>query len=154
MDIKVNGMDVKIKESGFTLIEIMVVIVILGILATLIIPKIMDRPDEARRTKSVLDIQSIGQALDLYRLDNRNYPSSEQGLKALVEKTEIDPIPPRFRSGGYLNKVPMDPWGTPYVYLSPGLHGDYDLISFGADAELGGEGKGADIESWNLDAVQ
>ena len=142
------------KEDGFTLIEIMVVIVILGILATLIIPKIMDRPDEARRTKSVLDIQSIGQALDLYRLDNHRYPTTEQGLNALVETPQVEPLPARWRPGGYLGKLPMDPWDASYVYLSPGLHGDYDLLSFGADGELGGEGKGADIESWNLEAAQ
>ena len=141
-------------EVGFTLIEIMVVIVILGILATLIIPKIMDRPDEARRTKAVLDIQSIGQALDLYRLDNHRYPTTEQGLIALVEKTQIEPLPARWRLGGYLSKLPVDPWNTPYVYLSPGLRSDYDLVSFGADGELGGEAKGADIESWNLEATQ
>lgn len=140
-------------EAGFTLIEIMVVIVILGILATLIVPKIMDRPDEARRTKAVLDIQSIGQSLDLYRLDNHRYPTTEQGLNALVEKTTLEPAPARWRSGGYLGKLPMDPWNASYVYLSPGLHGDYDLVSFGSDGELGGEGKGADIESWNLDAA-
>ena len=141
------------REAGFTLIEIMVVIVILGVLATLIIPKIMDRPDEARRTKAVLDIQSIGQALDLYRLDNHNYPTTEQGLAALVEKPQLEPIPNRWRSGGYLGKLPQDPWNTSYIYLSPGLHGDYDLVSFGGDGELGGEGKGVDIESWNLEAV-
>lgn len=139
--------------AGFTLIEIMVVIVILAVLATLIIPKIMDRPDEARRTKAVLDIQSIGQALDLYRLDSHRYPTTEQGLNALVEKPQSEPIPGRWRSGGYLNKLPIDPWQTPYIYLSPGLHGDYDLLSFGADGALGGDGKGADVESWNLDAV-
>lgn len=140
------------REAGFTLIEIMVVIVILGILATLIIPKIMDRPDEARRTKAILDIQSIGQALDMYRLDNHRYPTTEQGLQALVDRPEVEPVPGRWRSGGYLGKLPVDPWDTPYVYLSPGLRGDYDLVSFGGDGELGGEGKGADIESWNLDA--
>ena len=139
--------------AGFTLIEIMVVIVILAVLATLIIPKIMDRPDEARRTKAVLDIQSIGQALDLYRLDSHRYPTTEQGLNALVEKPQSEPIPGRWCSGGYLNKLPIDPWQTPYIYLSPGLHGDYDLLSFGADGALGGDGKGADVESWNLDAV-
>lgn len=137
-------------NCGFTLIEIMVVIVILGILATLIIPKIMDRPDEARRTKANLDIQSIGQALDLYRLDSRRYPTTEQGLAALIIRPELDPVPRRWRKGGYLAKLPKDPWDQHYVYLSPGVHGDYDLLSFGADGELGGEGKGADIESWNL----
>ncbi|MBF0341043.1 MAG: type II secretion system major pseudopilin GspG [Magnetococcales bacterium] len=138
-------------SAGFTLIEIMVVVVILGILATLIIPKIMSRPDEARHTKAVLDIQSIGQALDLYRLDNNNYPTTEQGLLALVVKPEAAPVPRRWRQEGYLAKPPIDPWGNPYVYLSPGLHGNYDLLSLGADGMPGGEGKGADITSWNLD---
>ncbi|MEO5333895.1 MAG: type II secretion system major pseudopilin GspG [Magnetococcus sp. YQC-5] len=138
-------------SGGFTLIEIMVVVVILGILATLIIPKIMSRPDEARHTKAVLDIQSIGQALDLYRLDNNQYPSTEQGLQSLVTKPSIEPVPRRWRQDGYLAKLPVDPWGNPSVYLSPGLHGNYDLISLGADGMPGGEGKGADITSWNLD---
>ncbi len=138
-------------SAGFTLIEIMVVVVILGILATLIIPKIMSRPDEARHTKAILDIQSIGQALDLYRLDNNQYPTTEQGLQALVIRPEVEPIPRRWRQEGYLAKSPTDPWSNPYVYLSPGLHGSYDLLSLGADGMPGGEGKGADIGSWNLD---
>ncbi|MBF0440090.1 MAG: type II secretion system major pseudopilin GspG [Magnetococcales bacterium] len=142
---------IKSGSSGFTLIEIMVVVVILGILATLIIPKIMSRPDEARYTKAVLDIQSIGQALDLYRLDNTQYPTTEQGLQALVTKPQVEPIPRRWRQDGYLSKPPLDPWSNPYVYLSPGLHGNYDLLSLGADGMPGGEGKGADITSWNLD---
>ncbi|MBF0295207.1 MAG: type II secretion system major pseudopilin GspG [Magnetococcales bacterium] len=139
------------RAAGFTLIEVMVVVVILGILATLIIPKIMSRPDEARQTKAILDIQSIGQALDLYRLDNTQYPTTEQGLKALTVKPEIEPVPKRWRAEGYLPKPPVDPWGNPYVYLSPGLHGQYDLLSFGADGMPGGDEKGADITSWNLD---
>ncbi|MBF0270982.1 MAG: type II secretion system major pseudopilin GspG [Magnetococcales bacterium] len=138
-------------SAGFTLIEIMVVVVILGILATLIIPKIMSRPDEARHTKAILDIQSIGQALDLYRLDNNQYPTTEQGLMALVVKPEVEPVPRRWRQEGYLAKLPMDPWDNPYVYLAPGLHGQYDLLSLGPDGMPGGEGKGADITSWNLD---
>lgn len=142
------------RQYGFTLIEIMVVIVILGILATLIIPKIMDRPDDARRTKASLDIQSIGQALDLYRLDNNRYPTTDQGLKALVEKPNTEPMPRHWKSGGYLPKLPSDPWNGSYVYLSPGVHGDYDLLSYGADGELGGEGRGADINSWALESSQ
>ncbi|MEO5347004.1 MAG: type II secretion system major pseudopilin GspG [Magnetococcus sp. YQC-9] len=138
-------------QAGFTLIEIMVVVVILGILATLIIPKIMSRPDEARQTKAVLDIQSIGQALDLYRLDNHNYPTTEQGLGALVIRPETEPVPKRWRQEGYLPKAPVDPWGNPYVYLAPGLHGAYDLMSLGADGMPGGEGKNGDITSWNLE---
>ncbi|MEO5328078.1 MAG: type II secretion system major pseudopilin GspG [Magnetococcus sp. THC-1_WYH] len=140
--------------DGFTLIEIMVVIVILGILATLIIPRIMDRPDQARRTKASLDIQAIGQALDLYRLDNHRYPTTDQGLDALVKKPTVEPIPKQWRQNGYLAKLPKDPWEGNYVYMSPGNHGEYDLVSMGADAELGGEGNAADIESWNLSASQ
>ncbi len=138
------------EAGGFTLIEIMVVIVILGILATLIIPRVMDRPDEARRTKAALDIQAIGQALDLYRLDNHRYPSTDQGLDALVKKPTVEPIPKQWRQNGYLAKLPKDPWDGSYVYMSPGVHGEYDLVSMGADAELGGEGNAADVESWNL----
>ncbi len=141
----------KMYEKGFTLIEVMVVIVIMGILATLIIPRIMERPEEARRTKAALDIKSISQALELYRLDNHRYPTTEQTLKALAQKPTIEPIPEHWRTKGYLNKMPKDPWGHDYKYLSPGLHNDFDIISFGADNELGGEGKNADIESWNLD---
>ncbi|HIJ83641.1 MAG: ral secretion pathway protein G [Magnetococcales bacterium] len=141
-------------SEGFTLIEIMVVIVILGILATLIIPRIMDRPDQARRTKATLDIQAIGQALDLYRLDNHRYPTTDQGLDALVKKPSVEPVPKQWRQNGYLAKLPKDPWDGAYVYMSPGMHGEYDLVSMGADAELGGEGNAADVESWNLSASQ
>ncbi|MBF0110673.1 MAG: type II secretion system major pseudopilin GspG [Magnetococcales bacterium] len=141
-------------SSGFTLIEIMVVIVILGILATLIIPRVMDRPDEARRTKATLDIQAIGQALDLYRLDNHRYPTTNQGLDALVKKPTVEPVPKQWRQSGYLAKLPKDPWDGAYVYMSPGVHGEYDLVSMGADGELGGEGNAADVESWNLSPSQ
>ncbi|MBF0620525.1 MAG: type II secretion system major pseudopilin GspG [Magnetococcales bacterium] len=138
-------------QQGFTLIEIMVVVVILGLLAALVVPKVMSRPDEARRTKAKMDIQAISQSLELYRLDNHRYPTSEQTLTALVDQPEVEPIPKRWRSGGYLAKSPKDPWGNLYVYLNPGLHNDYDLLSYGADGEPGGEGNDADIESWNLD---
>lgn len=135
-------------EAGFTLIEVMVVIVILGILAALVVPRVMERPEEARRTKAKLDIQSVGQALDLYRLDNHEYPTTSQGLNALVEQP--DGVT-RWRKGGYLGKLPMDPWDNDYVYLSPGLHGDYDLLSYGSDGQPGGQDAKADIGSWNLD---
>ena len=141
----------RLTNTGFTLIEIMVVIVILGILATLIVPRIMDRPDEARRTKAALDIQAIGQAVDLYRLDNHFYPTTEQGLQALVTKPVSDPQPKRWKKEGYLPKLPLDPWGNAYVYLSPGIYGPYDIISYGADGEPGGEGNDADIVSWDLE---
>ena len=138
-------------QRGFTLIEIMVVVVILGILAAFVVPKLLSRPDEARVTKAATDIKGIEQALGLFKLDNGFYPTTEQGLAALVSKPAIGRIPAKYPDGGYLKKVPTDPWGTPYVYLAPGSHGDFDLISLGADAEAGGEGTNADIESWKLD---
>jgi len=138
---------------GFTLIELMVVIVILGILAGLIIPRIMGRPEEARRMKARVQIESIETALKLYKLDNGSYPTTEQGLQALVEAPEIGQLARNWREGGYLEKgrVPRDPWDNDYVYLSPGAHDDYDLISYGADGEPGGEGDNKDINSWELD---
>lgn len=136
--------------AGFTLIEIMVVIVILGILATLIIPRFMGREEEARRTMARVQMESMETALKLYKLDNGVYPSTEQGLQALVEPPSIGQIPRKWREGGYLEKgkVPTDPWDNDYVYLSPGLHGDFDLISYGADGEPGGEGNNKDIYNW------
>ncbi|NIS68432.1 MAG: type II secretion system major pseudopilin GspG [Proteobacteria bacterium] len=138
-------------QRGITLIEIMVVLVILGILATIIIPRISSKPEEARRTKAILDIKSIETALSLFHMDNGFYPSSEQGLEALVEKPTIGKVPNNYSENGYLKKVPLDPWKNPFVYISPGAHGDYDLISYGADGEEGGEGKFADVNSWELD---
>ncbi len=140
-------------NQGFTLIEIMVVMVILGILAGLIVPRIMGRPEEARRTKARIQMESIETALKLYKLDNGVYPSTEQGLQALVEPPSVGQLPRRWREGGYLEKrkVPKDPWGNDYVYLSPGLHGDFDLISYGADGEPGGEGKDKDLNSWEIE---
>jgi general secretion pathway protein G len=138
---------------GFTLIELMVVIVILGILAGLIIPRIMGRPDEARQTKARIMIEGIETALKLYRLDNGFYPTTEQGLRALVEASTIQPVPRNWREGGYLEKgkVPKDPWGNDFVYLSPGTQGELDLISYGADGQPGGEGKNKDITNWSQD---
>jgi len=135
---------------GFTLIEVMVVVVILGILATLIIPKIMSRPDEARVVAAKQDIASLSQALKLYRLDNQVYPTTDQGLLALVQKPTIAPIPNNWKSGGYIERLPKDPWGHPYLYLSPGLHGEFDVFSVGADGEPGGEENNADIGNWTL----
>jgi general secretion pathway protein G len=137
-------------ERGFTLIELMVVIVILGILAGLIIPRIMGRPDEARRAKARMQIESLETALKLYKLDNGSYPTTEQGLQALVEQPSIAPAAKNWRQGGYLekNKVPKDPWGNDFVYISPGTHGEFDFSSLGADGEPGGEGKNKDINSW------
>jgi general secretion pathway protein G len=134
---------------GFTLIEIMVVIVILGVLAALIVPQIISRPDEARVVAARQDIATLMQALKLYRLDNQRYPTSEQGLQALVTKPTVAPAPPNWKTGGYLERLPKDPWGRPYQYANPGLHGEIDVYSFGADGQPGGEGFDADVGSWN-----
>jgi general secretion pathway protein G len=136
------------QQRGFTLIEVMIVVVILGILASIVVPKIMGRPDEARATRTLQDIRAIGAALDLYRLDNFNYPSTEQGLEALVKKPANLPAGARWKQGGYLDQLPADAWGKPYLYLKPGLHGEYDLYSFGADGVEGGEEANADIGNW------
>jgi len=139
------------KQSGFSLIELMIVIVILGLLATMLVPKIMDRPDEARVTKARLDIQAIEMALNMYRLDNGFYPTTEQGLLALVEKPGGNPEPRHYSSGGYLEGTgaPKDPWGNEYIYRCPGNENRrYDIISLGADGEEGGEGVNQDIRSW------
>lgn len=137
--------------AGFTFIELMVVVVILALLVAIVAPKIVGRTDEARRTAAQVQVRSIEQGLHLFKLDNGFYPSTEQGLEALVTAPTIGKIPQHWREGGYLPKVPIDPWNSPYVYLSPGLHGDYDVMSYGADGEPGGEGEDADIESWNLE---
>jgi general secretion pathway protein G len=133
---------------GFTLIEIMVVVAILGILAAIVVPKIMGRPDDARRVAARSDIGAIMQALKLYRLDNANYPSTEQGLQALVVKPASQPAANNWKSGGYLDRIPKDPWGHDYQMLSPGAHGEIDVFSLGADGQAGGEGNNADIGSW------
>jgi general secretion pathway protein G len=138
------------RSKGFTLIELMVVLVILGVLAAMIAPKIMDRPDQARIIAAKQDIATIVQALKMYRLDNIRYPTTEQGLQALTTKPVIAPVPDNWKSGGYLEKLPNDPWGNPYLYLNPGRQGEIDVISLGADGESGGEGTDADIGSWML----
>lgn len=140
-------------QKGFTLLELLVVLVIIGILAGYIGPKIIGRPEEARRTKAEIQVSGIETALKLYRLDNGVYPSTDQGLQALVEIPKSGKVPQKWRQGGYLdaNTVPRDPWGNQFVYLSPGLHGDFDLSSYGADGEQGGEGNDRDINSWELE---
>ena len=143
----------RLNVHGFTLIELMVVIVILGILAGLIIPRIMGRPEEARRMKARVQMESVETALRLYKLDNGIYPSTEQGLQALIEAPAVGELPRKWRKDGYLEKrkVPKDPWGHEYVYLSPGLHDDFDLVSYGADGQPGGEEQNKDVNSWEID---
>ena len=139
------------QSAGFTLIEVMVVVAILGILAALVVPRIMDRPDEARIVKARNDIRVLSNQLDLYKLDNFVYPSTDQGLEALVSPPSGQPEAPNWKNGGYLDRLPSDPWGRPYQYLQPGQHGDFDLYSLGADGRPGGEGVNAEIGNWNLD---
>ena len=138
------------KQGGFTLIEIMVVVVILGILAALVVPQVMNRPDQAKVTVAKGDIKAIGAALDMYKLDNYSYPSTQLGLDALVEKPGGNPQPKNWNRDGYLKRVPKDPWGNEYQYLSPGTQGPYDLYSYGADGKQGGSDLNADIGNWDL----
>jgi general secretion pathway protein G len=138
------------RHKGFTLIEIMVVVVILSILAAFAVPKIMSRPDEARITKAKQDIRAIESALKLYRLDNFRYPTTDQGLEALITKPTTAPEPKNWKKEGYLDRMPLDPWGTPYQYLSPGEKGEFDLYTLGADGQPEGEESNADIGNWNL----
>nr|MBS3719104.1 Type II secretion system protein G [Delftia sp. PE138] len=133
-------------QCGFTLIELMVVLVIIGVLAALIVPNVLDRADDARVTAARTDITNISQALKLYRLDNQRYPTAEQGLQALIIRPTSGPLPNNWKP--YLEKLPNDPWGRPYQYLNPGIKGPIDIMSFGADGQAGGEGKDADIGSW------
>jgi general secretion pathway protein G len=135
---------------GFTLIEVLVVIVILGILAALVVPRVLERPDEARVVAAKSDIASLLSALKLYRLDNQRYPTTDQGLSALVTRPTIAPLPPNWKPNGYLDRLPNDPWGHPYQYLNPGVRGEIDVFSFGADGAPGGAGIDADIGSWEL----
>ena len=131
---------------GFTLIELMVVLVIIGVLAALIVPNVLDRADDARATAARTDVNNLMQALKLYKLDNQRYPTGEQGLQALIAKPGTAPVPANWRP--YLEKLPNDPWGRPYQYLNPGVKGEIDVMSFGADGQPGGEGKNADVGSW------
>ena len=133
-------------QRGFTLIELMVVLLIIGVLAALIVPNVLDRADDARVTAAKTDVANLMQALKLYRLDNQRYPTAEQGLLALLVKPTTTPVPSNWKN--YLDKLPQDPWGQPYIYLNPGIKGEVDVMSYGADGQSGGEGRNADIGSW------
>ena len=134
------------RAAGFTLIELMVVLVIIGVLAALIVPNVLDRTDDARATAARTDVHNLMQALKLYKLDNQRFPTAEQGLQALIARPATAPAPANWKP--YLEKLPNDPWGRPYQYLNPGIKGEVDVMSFGADRASGGEGKNADIGSW------
>ncbi|HEU5360548.1 MAG TPA: type II secretion system major pseudopilin GspG [Candidatus Deferrimicrobiaceae bacterium] len=151
MERETNGKNRLCGRAGFTLLEIMVVIVILGLLAALVVPKLIGRTEEAKRTQTRLQIKNLEQALQLFKLDNGFYPGTEQGIEALVRTPETGRIPKNYRKGGYLDRVPKDPWGNHYAYISPGSHGDYDITSYGADGVPGGDGEDADINSWDAE---
>ncbi len=136
------------RDAGFSLLELMVVVVILSILALVIVPRVIDRPDQARAARAQSDIAAISSAVNLYRLDNFRYPTTEQGLAALVSPPSSPPEAQNWAQGGYIDRLPQDPWGQPYQYLSPGVHGEFDIFSYGADAAPGGSGADADIGSW------
>lgn len=136
--------------AGFSLIEILVVVVIIGILAAVIVPRVMDEPDRAKITRAKQDVQALVTALNMYKLDNHVYPSTEQGLEALVRPPSGQPPAPNYKSGGYIQRLPEDPWGNPYQYLNPGVHGEIDVWSNGANGQPGGEGINAEIGNWNL----
>ncbi|WP_417483468.1 type II secretion system major pseudopilin GspG [Maricaulis sp.] len=136
------------RDAGFSLLELMVVVVILSILALVIVPRVIDRPDQARAARAQSDIAAISSAIKLYRLDNFRYPTTEQGLAALVNKPTTDPVPKNWATGGYMERLPIDPWGQPYQYLLPGVHGEFDVFSYGADGVSGGSDANADIGSW------
>lgn len=138
-------------DDGFSLLELMVVVVILSILALVIVPRVIDRPDQARAARAQSDIAAIVSAVKLYRLDNFRYPTTDQGLAALVNRPVSDPLPPNWADGGYMDRLPVDPWGQPYQYLTPGVHGDIDVFTYGADGTVGGSGANADVGSWGLE---
>ena len=151
--MKMRKRDIILNNRGFTLIEILVVVIILSILVAVVAPRILDRPDEAKRAAAQIQIKNLEGALKLYYLDNGLYPTTEQGLEALAEKPTTGRIPRKYKDGGYIEggKVPVDPWGSSFIYLSPGVHNkEYDIESYGADGADGGEGKDADVESWNV----
>lgn len=138
-------------QRGFTLIEILVVVVILGILAGIVVPRLLGEPEKARRTKAQIQIRGFEEALATFKLDNGFFPTTEQGLQALVEKPTTGKSPTHYRDKGYIKKIPADPWGNAYIYLSPGIHDDHDIISYGPDGASGGDGDDADINSWDIE---
>lgn len=138
------------RDAGFSLLELMVVVVILSVLALVVVPRVIDRPDQARAARAKADIASVVSAVKLYRLDNFRYPTTEQGLQALVSRPSSDPAPANWAEGGYMDRLPVDPWGQPYQYLSPGVHEEFDVFSYGADGSAGGAGVDRDIGSWTL----
>jgi general secretion pathway protein G len=144
--------DFRVNNKGFTLLEIIVVVFILSLLAAIVAPRIIGRTDDARIAEAKIQIKNFETALKLFKLDNGFYPGTEQGLMSLVEKPTVGQIPQKYREGGYLEqkRIPLDPWGNPYIYISPGIYGDFDIISYGADGKEGGGGKNTDIESWNI----
>jgi general secretion pathway protein G len=146
-----DGRDIS-RSRGFTLLEIIVVVFILSLLVAIVAPKIMGRTDEAKVTAAQVQIKNFETALKLFKIDNGYYPQTQQGLDALIEKPTTGRIPNKYRDGGYLElkRIPLDPWGNPYVYVCPGIHGDYDIMSYGADGKEGGDGYDADITSWNM----
>jgi general secretion pathway protein G len=139
-------------RDGFTLLELVIVVAILSLLAAIIAPKMMGRADDAKIADAKVQIRNLETALKLYKLDNGSYPETEQGLEALIEKPATGNVPNKYRDGGYLEqkKVPVDPWGNPYIYVSPGIHGDFDILSYGSDGKEGGTGKDADISNWDM----
>ena len=139
------------RQRGFTLLEVMVVIVILGLLATLVLPRVLGRQDQAMVAKAKADVQALSTALKMYKLDNFTYPSTEQGLEALIKQPAGEPLAKNWKTGGYIERLPTDPWGNPYQYLSPGEKMEIDVWSFGADGRTGGEGVEGEIGNWNLD---
>lgn len=139
------------QQRGFTLLEVMVVIVIIGLLATLVLPRVLGRQDQAMIAKAKVDVQALATALKMYKLDNFAYPSTEQGLEALIKQPTGEPVAKNWKQGGYIERLPTDPWGYPYQYLSPGEKMEIDIWSFGADGRTGGEGVNEEIGNWNLD---